>query len=252
MKKQIDVPKSHESSKFYDDLMEGKEQRGILGKDARFNALRIVQRSSTKKYFTDVIAPYLSKQDKVLDFGCGPGSFLAAAAPLCGEIIGVDISKNFVTATDDIIKKLNLENAKSLHVEPDKLPFEDDCFESIILVDIVHHLEDITTTMQEVMRVLKSGGKLLIFEPNKLNPLIYLVHLRDKNEWGLLKLGTPWVYKKILGPILDVESVDFNGIVIGPESKIFNFISDMLNFQFLKPFIGWLNPKMFIIGVKRQ
>ncbi len=250
MKKALNVPSSQETASFYDRLMEGKETRGILGKENRYNPVRIVERSSTKKYFVEVVRPYVKSTDRVLDFGCGPGSFLASMAPLCREVVGVDISKNFVSMTQQMIKHFKLTNAQAVHIVPDQLPFADGSFDCVMMVDVIHHLEGIEKSLKEALRVVKKGGRILIFEPNKLNPLLFLVHLIDKNEWGLLKLGTPWKYRKLLKSFMNIEDVQFNGIVIGPESKIYDSMAETLNHRNFKPLLGWLNPKMFITGVK--
>ncbi len=251
MKKPLKVPSSKTTSKFYDDLMDEKEKRGILGKSTRYNATRILNKESTKRYFVDVVKPYITEKDKVLDFGCGPGSFLSSVAPFCGEITGVDISKNFVNACKETINELNLKNAQVQQIIPNQLPFADNTFDVLYMVDVIHHLEDIPVTIKDAIRVVKPGGRVLVFEPNKLNPLMVLVHLADKNEWGLLKVGTPGVYKKILAPYINVDYFSFSGLVVGPESPIFDFISDFLNRKMVKPVLGWLNPKMFIAGVKK-
>ncbi len=247
----LKVASSNQTAEFYDSLMEGKKQRGILGKDTRYNPQRILQKFSTQKYFVDVVKPLLKPTDKVLDFGCGPGSFLAATAPLCATVTGVDISRNFVNTTQETIKALSIPNALAVHIQPDVLPFADESFDVVLMMDVVHHLENVSVSLTEVLRVLKPGARVLIFEPNKLNPLIYLVHLFDRNEWGLLRLGTPSIYRKLLKPFVDIKTIDFNGIVIGPDSKIYDYISQTINVPALKPLLGWLNPKMFIVATKR-
>jgi len=231
--------------------MDGKEDRGILGKDKRYNAIQVINDPSTKKYFIDVFSKHIKKTDNVLDFGCGPGSFLCAIASFCGEITGVDISKGFAESSSKTIDELKLDNAKAIHIEPDTLPFDNECFDVIIMVDIIHHLENIDKSLTEAFRVLRPGGKVLILEPNKLNPLIALVHVFDRNEWGLLKTGTPGIYKKILHKFISINEISFNGIVIGPQSKLFRLLSDIMNSKLMKPIIGWLNPKMFIMGTKK-
>lgn len=251
IKNWFNVPSSDQTKQFYDDLMEGDEKRGIFGKDTRFNAVRVSQRESVHKYFGEVIKPYIKKNDRVLDFGCGPGSFVAIASKYCDEIIGVDISTRFTSLCEKTIQKLNLKNAKALQIFQGNLPFQNHSFDVVIMVDVLHHLDNISKDLEEALRVLKSGGQVLIFEPNKLNPLIAVMHALDRNEWGLLKLGTPRIYKKILTPYLEINEISFNGIVIGPESSIFPMISDLLDKDNVKPLLGWLNPKIFISGRKR-
>ena len=247
----IKVSSSKQTADFYDNLMQGKEKRGMLGKDLRYNPKRISSKQSTQRYFVDVISEYISKDDAVLDLGCGPGSFLISTAPRCKEITGVDISKEFVTTCNKTIREMKINNAEAVHITPDTLPFKDNSFDALIMVDVIHHLEDIHKTLTEAMRVVRRQGRILIYEPNKLNPLIAITHLLDRNEWGLLRLGTPWVYHKILSSYIDIEKISFNGIVIGPQSPIFHITSDILNHNLIRPVFGWLNPKMFITGKKR-
>jgi 2-polyprenyl-3-methyl-5-hydroxy-6-metoxy-1,4-benzoquinol methylase len=244
------VSSSHETRSFYDDLMEGRRSRGSFGKETRFNADWVGGRSVVQRFFVEVVRPYLAPTDRVLDFGCGTGVFLALAAPLCGTITGVDISTKFVDACREMIDRRALTNAEARTVEPGELPFGEETFDVVMMVDVIHHLEEPGAVLEAVMRRLRPGGRLLIFEPNKLNPLIWLYHALDRNEWGLLRLGTPEAYRKMVSPLADLDSVTFNGIVIGPKSNVFPWISNLINRASLYPYLGWLNPKLFIVGRK--
>jgi ubiquinone/menaquinone biosynthesis C-methylase UbiE len=245
----IKVAKSNDTVQFYDKIIDGEQPHQMWG-EARFNPELILKDPSTKKYFIDIISPFLKGSDKVLDFGCGPGSFLCAAAPFCKEIVGVDISKKFTERSQAMIQSFQLPHAKTVHIQPDQLPFENDSFDALLMVDIIHHLEDAEKSLKEVFRVLRPKGRVLIYEPNKLNPLIYVMHFMDPFERGLLKYGTPGIYRRLLSQLMEVQDIQFNGIVVGPQSKAFRMISDALNHPATKPFIGWLNPKMFITGIK--
>jgi ubiquinone/menaquinone biosynthesis C-methylase UbiE len=250
MKDLMGVRKSRDTAKFYDALMDGQAERSFLGKDRRFNVLRVAQLPSVQKHYVDVVRPYIGMDDLVLDFGCGPGTFLIPIASFCREIVGAEISARFVQEGQTIIDQLQVKNARFITIEPDVLPFEDGSFDVLLLFDVIHHLENIDVSLTEAFRVLKPGGRVIIYEPNKLNPLLYFVHLLDRNEWGLLKLGTPAKYRQVLAPFVKIEGISFNGIVIGPQSKIYNSLSDLLNKPGWVSWMGWLNPKMFITGTK--
>ena len=107
------------------------------------------------------------------------------------------ISDEFIEQSINNFKKYNINNIKVQKVEPEKLPFEDQKFDVILIVDVIHHLDDIKKNINEIKKFLKKGGKLLIYEPNKLNPLIWLTHLIDKNERGLLRVGSFRKYREI-------------------------------------------------------
>lgn len=250
MKNKFTIPSKEKTSEFYDDLVSGSESRGLFGMSKRFNTKLISNKRSTKKYFIDKVVPYITPESKVLDFGCGPGSFLIPIAPYCKEIIGIDISKKFIEECTNNIKENGLTNAKSLHITPNVLPFKDETFNVIIMVDVIHHLEDIEDNLEHLFCLLKPGGTVLIFEPNKLNPLMFLMHLFDKNERGLLRVGSPKRYHKLLNPYINLEEISYSGLVVGPQSKAFDFITEILNSAIFRHFLGWLNPKIFISGRK--
>ena len=118
-------------------------------------------------------------------------------------------------------------------------------------MDVIHHLDDIEKNLSEIYRVLKKNGKILIYEPNKLNPLIWITHIIDKNERGLMRVGRFKKYEEIFKKLdLKVEIKEYNGIVIGPSSKILDLISDFLNLKFIYPLLGFLNPKIFLVVTK--
>jgi hypothetical protein len=66
----------------------------------------------------------------------------------------------------------------------------------------------------------------------------------------LLALGTPAKYRKVLARYMTDIAVDFNGIVIGPQSRFWTLSSAMMNAPLLRPMLGWLNPKMVVTGKK--
>lgn len=103
--------------------------------------------------------------------------------------------------------------------------------------------------MEEVVRVLKRGGLLLIFEPNRLNPLLALLCALDKNEHGLLRLGTFAAYRKLLGARFAIEEEQYNGMLVGPEGAVSVAIADFVSGSGRTVF-GWLSPKLFIAARK--
>jgi SAM-dependent methyltransferase len=251
MKKAVQVPTSEETARFYDAVMSGTETRGVLGKEARFDPLSIAQMPSVDRFFTGVVRPYLTGLPRVLDFGCGPGTFAIPVASMAKEVIAVDISRAFVDTANEAFAALGLGNARALQIPPSGLPFRDGSFDATVMMDVIHHLETPAETLKEVVRVLKPGGLFIAFEPNNLNPMVTLLHTLDRNEWGIFQLGMPGRYRRLLSPLLDIEDIQYNGIVIGPKSPAIHGISAFLNRPLLYRVLGWLNPKMVIVARKR-
>lgn len=99
-----------------------------------------------------------SQSSNVLDAGCGNGKNMLHLQHLVATITGFDNCKNFVT----------LCNMRGLHViEGDIInpPYEDNTFDFIICIAVIHHLKhecDRTKAMNELLRILKPGGKVLL------------------------------------------------------------------------------------------
>ncbi len=241
---------SVQTKDFYENLVSGENKRGLWGMEQRFDAEQIMQKPSVQKHFAGVVSKYLGPDDVCLDLGCGPGGFLALMAPFCKQITGADIVPSFVQQAQETLARHNLHNASAQALQPGTLPFATASFDRVIMVDTIHHLEKHDETMAEVARVLKPGGLFLIFEPNKLNPLLALMCALDKNEHGLLRLGTFGAYKKLLAGAFDIIDQSYNGLLVGPESKTALAIADYVSNPKHKLF-GWLSPKLFIAPRKK-
>lgn len=69
---------------------------------------------------------------------------------------------------------------KTVHTWTERLPFQKDCFDCIIMVDALHHVANQTETASELWRVLKPGGRLIIEEPDIHKFAVKLIALAEK------------------------------------------------------------------------
>lgn len=79
--------------------------------------------------------------------------------------------------------------------DAESLPFEDDHFDVVFCGNLLHHLSQPVTAVQEMKRVARRN--VVLIEPNSVNPLMFLFGLVKKEERGTLKF-TPR-YLKVLG-----------------------------------------------------
>ena len=115
---------------------------------------------------------------KVVDFGCGSGWVTEILLNKGAEVWAFDISEEAVKKTSKVAEKMNLSDRIHLDVMPaEKLKYEDDFFDAIVGVAILHHL-DLDKATKEIRRVLKSGGKAYFMEP--LGHNIFVNLYRDK------------------------------------------------------------------------
>ncbi|MDY6938518.1 MAG: class I SAM-dependent methyltransferase [Cyanobacteriota bacterium] len=244
-------PQLQETQAFYENLAQNdRYQEHIWGKSQRFDREKSVTSVSIDKYFTRKIDPFVQPTDKAIDIGCGSGLFLPIVSQRCRELVGVDISPEFIRDSRETIERFNLINTRVFQAKSEALPFPDDEFDTILMVDAIHHIYHLAETISEMNRVLKPGGKLIIYEPNILNPMLFLMCLFDRNEWGAIGLGRKSAYRKLFQPFFQIHCIEYNGLLIGPDSPLNLKIADFLNHPTFSPFFGWLNPKIFISMTK--
>jgi len=118
---------------------------------------------------------------KILDVGCGTGSLSVEAKQyqgMCGTVVGIDPSSNMIDLTRKKALKDDVEIDFQVGVIED-IKFEANHFDLVLSSLMMHHLTDELkeTGLQEIHRVLKPNGTLLIIE---LDPSVFslasLVH----------------------------------------------------------------------------
>jgi SAM-dependent methyltransferase len=95
---------------------------------------------------------------RILDVGCGTGANLKMLAT-CGTAEGVDISPQAV----HFCHERGLDSVKLGAVE--HLPYGSGTFELVTALDVIEHLDDDVAGLQEMRRVLRRNGRLLLFVP---------------------------------------------------------------------------------------
>lgn len=240
--------KTENTEKFYDKLISEKNNKTFFSFEARFEQNKILQKENIKIYFDNIIKNFISQNDVILDYGCGSGAFTYKISHFTNnKVIGVDISEEFIKNSKKFFNDRQ-ENLEFEKIDGIKSKFNDSQFDKILMVDVIHHLENIDIIFKELKRMLKKDGRILVYEPNLLNPLIFITHLIEKNERGLLRVGLKKRYVEICRRHeMEIEYFSFNGIIIGPDSILFETISKTLNHNFFNKFLGWLNPKIFFV-----
>ncbi len=159
---------SAEFDRFADNYREvhTKNVRGLSGADSNyFSEYKIIEIKSSLEGC------------KILDFGCGDGNsaFFIQQHIKKYCYTGIDVS-------EESIKKARCRNiAKSDFLPYDgcHIPFPDDSFDIVFAACVFHHIDDENhiPVPKEIHRVLKKGGKFIVFEHNPWNPLtVKIVH----------------------------------------------------------------------------
>jgi ubiquinone/menaquinone biosynthesis C-methylase UbiE len=103
--------------------------------------------------------------DAVLDLGCGPGFYVAdlldAVGP-DGAVTGVDPSAAMLEMTRRRVE--GHANARVLEGQATALPVGDGEFDRLLCVQVFEYLDDVGAALAEVRRVLKPGGRLVLWD----------------------------------------------------------------------------------------
>lgn len=111
---------------------------------------------------------------KVLDAGCGTGIFsIIFAMKGAKDVIGIDISRGSLDTGRNLKNKFNLGNLDFQTQDMLNLPFKDNTFDIIWAWGSVHHTTDPFKAMNELIRVLKQDGVILlaIYKKTNLTPV---------------------------------------------------------------------------------
>jgi SAM-dependent methyltransferase len=132
----------------------------------------------------DLIRRYVPLEGKrVLDIGCGLGAYVANFRRFTDEAYGMDVDPPRVReGTRRGVEKLMLGAAETL-------PFADGTLDVIVLNEVIEHVQDDRKTLREALRVLRPGGAVVIYAPNRLYPFeTHGVYLGKRYVFGNIPL----------------------------------------------------------------
>jgi len=128
-----------------------------------------------------LIRLYVPLEDKwILDVGCGIGTYVKRFRDLSPHVYGIDISaKRLAESTMPNLVAAAAEN----------LPFGDETFDVLVFNEVIEHVKDDRQTLEDALRVLRPGGHIVIYAPNRLYPFeTHGVFVRQKYRFGNIAL----------------------------------------------------------------
>ena len=109
---------------------------------------------------------YWHSGDLILEAGCGVGSqtkIVAAQNPKV-DFLSIDISEDSLKKAKLMVNSLKLKNVKFEKADVFNLPYEDEYFDHILVCFVLEHLCDYNAALNELRRVLKKKGTLMVIE----------------------------------------------------------------------------------------
>ncbi len=103
-----------------------------------------------------------------LDLGCAEGYYVLGLAERGAQsVVGIDVNARLVERANELDHP---DNVRFVVADGDRLPFDDDSFDGVLLNEVLEHVADDALTMREIARVLRPGGVLALFSPNRWFP----------------------------------------------------------------------------------
>lgn len=186
----------------------------------KWNEFREVPSPSVVEFLKD-------KKGKILDLGCGSGRNFSAINKQ-SEVYGVDFSKEMLKYAEEKAKSLKIK-ASFEKTKASKLPFEDNFFDCVICVAVLHCIpskKERISTMEEIYRTLKKNETAFISSWGKNSPRLkgkpkecfvsWVVRSEKefrKGEQGVKKERYTYIYdleelkKEVLGVGFKIENI---------------------------------------------
>jgi len=128
----------------------------------------------------------------ILDVACGPGIVACEFAKRVSHVTGIDLTPAMIEQAKLLQKEKNLKNMDWKIGDVYDLPFNDESFSMVVTRYSFHHFIEPKRVLQEMIRVCKPGGKILVIDvtpdEDKRDSYDFVEKLRDSSHTKALTL----------------------------------------------------------------
>ena len=154
---------------------------------------------------------------RILENGCGVGMYVERLARYGGQVAGLEF--DFERAAEARTLSPNILNAAGEY-----LPLRSGKFDLVLSHEVLEHVQDDIQAVDEMVRVLRPGGRAVIFVPNRCYPFeTHGIYWRGKYHFGNIPLVNylPRAWRDKLAPHVKVYSKrDMKELFFGLPVKI--------------------------------
>jgi SAM-dependent methyltransferase len=117
---------------------------------------------------------------RILDIGCGIGTYVQKLREFSDRVYGIDVDPARVRRGGLGVLAVAVS---------EQLPFADGAFDLVLLNEVIEHVRDDHATLREACRVVRPGGHVVIYAPNRLYPFeTHGVYLGSRYRFGNIPL----------------------------------------------------------------
>jgi SAM-dependent methyltransferase len=166
----------------YDDFLQSLNKRELFNMDLLNKKIGI-----TKKLWWEDHIGLINNKD-ILEVGCGVNYFVPYWVHSGNNVTAFDLCEESVFLTKSILSKIGLFSDKvTLFVgDAEKIIFNKK-YDLINISNVLHHIDDKETVLQNLRKCLKLNGKLLIVEPNYYYPLRWIIETDALDPLNFIK-----------------------------------------------------------------
>jgi ubiquinone/menaquinone biosynthesis C-methylase UbiE len=176
-------------------IVEGNRRTRLscCGFSDRFDPFRMSALPHVAAFYQDVFSelPKGAPYNRILDVGCGTGLYFEWLCALTKRLDGIEPSQEMLAVARKFVLARELQGVYLQEGTAESLPFDDETFDAVVVLDALHHTGDREGAIEEIRRVLKPGGLLLVLEPNIRSPLIAVMHFFHREERAALRANKP-------------------------------------------------------------
>lgn len=129
-----------------------------------------------------MVRQWVELNGRILDNGCGLGTYLHAFAPYSTQRFGLEVE--FERAVKAIPTATGIAQAVG-----EQLPFADGTFDVVFSNEVIEHVQDDGLYAAEMVRVTKKNGRIVLFCPNRWYPVEqHGIYWRGQYKFGNIPL----------------------------------------------------------------
>lgn len=142
-----------------------------------------VWRAGQERRLEMILAAAGSRLDgTLLVDGCGLGMYVEHLAPHARRVIGLDIEVERAA-------EAHRRSPEVLSAAAERLPFPANTFDLVLSHEVLEHVQDDRRAIREIVRVLRPGGRLALFCPNRGYPFeTHGVYWQGRYHFGNIPL----------------------------------------------------------------